>query len=884
MSPVFFRSFLVLMLLVGQGTLAATASPSNDNFVNAEAISALPFFQVVEVDSATLESDEPQTCLPTDRSVWFRFTPASAMTLMADTLVENIPGGSSKISIYRAVGPGITGLESVECVSSGGAMIFAAEGGQTYYFQVGALIGDPGTVHFGLSEVTWISGRVVDAAANAPLPGDTPPFAYVELSKVCGEGCLQFTAGMPTQADGRFRFDSYIGFGPGIYMLKVTAGIYGTKEFGPFEYTGANLNVGDLALSPPPPIGAIQGRVLEKGTGRPILVNFKPAVYLYRCVQEDCSEYVTMQYLNSDGRFRIHTDTDGRPLTAGHYLLFANADGYDQVPSGIFEVAADETQDVGTLRLHSFPIRFSDVVFCPDVPSQDGDCVYSMRVWNGRPAKFDGEIWGIASANLSESVTGFVSFQVKDAQRLVLQPGKSKVVHFRLRLPDGKSPSDIQLCIHTLVGRGDNARFNIIGEQFQLCLFSKQDGSVVKPTEESNHPYAGPGSTETTVNDIEPNNSCLAAQDAGELSLPFQLHGNLTSSAVPDIDFYRVQGNPGAPVLIDLDGQASGMGTLVDPMLAVYDSSCLQIGVNNDTSTLNARLPLIVPADGVLILAATDSQDLEFDGGGEGTYQLTVSHLQGIGSIHGRVIDAVTNAPMIGDAPFYTSVELLRCDGFSCSDVAINSVGSDGRFAFDRAFDGTPLLPGTYQLIVNASQYKLVVGELFTVAENEEVDVGEIDMLPWPVQLTEVEGCMLPSGSGMCEFSVKATNTMSTRFSGKVWSLVTAFGDEAVDFWSTTFQTDTPLTLRLDAGESKTLHFRFRIPRHIPDGVTICTQTFTGQNPNAFFQVVGTSYLPCLVKGPQGFAVLSAGDTQKEIQEMRLQQLNLSWPIGTLQP
>jgi hypothetical protein len=888
MSPVFFRSFFVLMLIFGQWTPAAAASPSNDNFMNAEVISALPFFRVLDVEDATLEPDEPQTCLPTDRSVWFRFVPASTMILMADTLVENIPGGSSKISIYRAAGPGLTGLEPVQCVSSGGAMIFEAEGGQTYYFQVGALVGEPGTIHFGLSEVTSISGRVVDAATNAPLPGDAPPFAYVELYKVCGEGCLELISGTPTQPDGRFRFDSYLGFTPGTYMLKVLAGLYGVKEFGPFEYTGANLDVGDLALSAPPPIRAIQGRVVEKGTGKPILANFNPNVYLYRCLEGQCPEYVSMQSVGPDGRFRFETDGDGRPLPAGNYVVSAGAEGYDGASSAIFAVGADETRTLNTLRLRSWPIRFSDVKTCPDIPGQGGECVYSMRIWNGRPGTFEGEVWGIAYANLYESVTGFVSFQVKDAQKLVLGPGKSKVVRFRLTLPEGKSPSDTNLCIHTLVGRGDNARFNVVGERSLFCYLSTQDGSVPQPPEEASSLPARPESTEAVVMDTEPNNSCIEAQDAGQLSLPFHLNGNLTSSETPDVDFYRVHGSPGEPVVIDLEGQSSGVGTLVDPLLGVYDSSCTQIKVNDNSGSLNSRVPVIIPPDGVLILAATDSRDWWFEGGGEGTYQLTVSHLQAIGSISGSVVDAVTNVPVSGGEPFYPSLVLSRCDNeFSCTDVLYGDVGSDGRFVLDREFDGTPFLPSTYLLIVYASQYQAFSSEPFTVAENEDFDLGDLALTPWPIQLTDVGGCALPAGSGMCEFSVKATNTLSTRFSGKAWSLVSAFRMEpfadGTPFWGTTFQTDTPLALRLGPGESKLLHFRFRVPRSVPDGVWICPHTYTGQNPNAFFNPVGEIFMPCFVKGTEGLGVASPANTQAAIRQMLLQQLNLSQPIREIQ-
>jgi hypothetical protein len=287
-----------------------------------------------------------------------------------------------------------------------------------------------------------------------------------------------------------------------------------------------------------------------------------------------------------------------------------------------------------------------------------------------------------------------------------------------------------------------------------------------------------------------------------------------------------------------------------------------------------------IPPDGVLILAATDSSDWWFEGGGEGTYQLTVSHLQGIGSISGRVVDAVTNAPISGGEPFYPSLVLSRCDNeFSCTDVLYADVGSDGRFVLDREVDGTPFLAGTYMLIVYASQYQALSSAPFTVAENEDFDLGDLALTPWPIQLAEVEACVLPAGSGVCEFSVKATNTLSTRFSGKAWSMV--FADaldslpDGVNFWRTAFQTDTPLALRLGPGESKLLQFRFRVPRSVPDGVWICPQTYAGQAPNAFFNPVGTMSIACLVKGTEGFGVASPADTQAAISKMLPQQLNL---------
>jgi hypothetical protein len=53
-----------------------------------------------------------------------------------------------------------------------------------------------------------------------------------------------------------------------------------------------------------------------------------------------------------------------------------------------------------------------------------------------------------------------------------------------------------------------------------------------------------------------------------------------------------------------------------------------------------------IPADGLFVLAATLCCDNEFLGGGLGTYRLSLTSLLVIGSISGRVVDALTGTPL----------------------------------------------------------------------------------------------------------------------------------------------------------------------------------------------------------------------------------------------
>jgi len=143
----------------------------------------------------------------------------------------------------------------------------------------------------------------------------------------------------------------------------------------------------------------------------------------------------------------------------------------------------------------------------------------------------------------------------------------------------------------------------------------------------------------------EPNNTCQDAQDLGSVELPFFVDGSLdTPPEVPDIDFFRFTGTPGSGVRADLEGADTGMGTLPDPLLGLFDSSCNLISFNDDSfENLNSRLIFVVPPDGVFILAATGFADFGFSGDGfvSGSYRLTAAAQPLDGTIQGRVVDAL---------------------------------------------------------------------------------------------------------------------------------------------------------------------------------------------------------------------------------------------------
>jgi len=129
---------------------------------------------------------------------------------------------------------------------------------------------------------------------------------------------------------------------------------------------------------------------------------------------------------------------------------------------------------------------------------------------------------------------------------------------------------------------------------------------------------------------VEPNDTCPTAQDIGAVTLPLTMAGSLdpVPPATGDVDFFRFTGTPNVVVRVDLEGQSTGKGTLGDPFLGFFDSSCNLIALNDDGGVgLNSRLHLTIPADGVFVLAVTRCCDGSFTEGGEGSYQLSIQEV-----------------------------------------------------------------------------------------------------------------------------------------------------------------------------------------------------------------------------------------------------------------
>ena len=114
--------------------------------------------------------------------------------------------------------------------------------------------------------------------------------------------------------------------------------------------------------------------------------------------------------------------------------------------------------------------------------------------------------------------------------------------------------------------------------------------------------------------------------------------------------------------------------------------------------------------------------------------------------------------PYPGDTEPFVFVRLLRCAGgeIDCIEVSAQSADGKGRFQFSLDFSGVPLEVGTYQIVAVANQYQEGRSATFEVAEGQHADIGEVRLLPFPVQFSNTVPCdNLPPEGGECQYTVR---------------------------------------------------------------------------------------------------------------------------------
>jgi hypothetical protein len=376
--------------------------------------------------------------------------------------------------------------------------------------------------------------------------------------------------------------------------------------------------------------------------------------------------------------------------------------------------------------------------------------------------------------------------------------------------------------------------------------------------------------------DLEPNDLCTSAQNAGALVPPAVITGSIDGpgpTPPSDVDFYRFTATPGLRLRIDGgDGVRAG----------VFSETCFPLAFPD---LFTGPVDFTVPASGVFIIAAAAPFDEVFNGGvgdpNSGPYALSVALApQPIGSISGRLVDAVTRRALPG------SVRLLRCIADRCDEIVASQdteavADGTGVFRIDRDSLGRPILSGDFALFALANDPMVdAVSLRFSASAGQALDLGDVLLTPPPIVLSNIRPCTgLPAQGGTCRYSVNVRNNMPNRLTGQAFSPVqvgptnldlgflgTIFEASALSFGNNPVR--APLRIA-GGGASRDVTFFFTIPPSVPERTMICTEVKVGLDPTPQFNVKRAWLLFCLTKTSSGFQTMSSEESRAAFERMK---------------
>lgn len=158
--------------------------------------------------------------------------------------------------------------------------------------------------------------------------------------------------------------------------------------------------------------------------------------------------------------------------------------------------------------------------------------------------------------------------------------------------------------------------------------------------------------TANTFEEMEPNNTCVTAQNLPSPSFPLQVTGFKTQPFGDAVDFYRFFTTPGTQLLVTLNGDFSQPNPLTGYGVGVFPSDCPAFpSVSSFTIFSPAQFQFAVPPDGVSVIGVTACCDVNFSGSGtiEGAYVLSVETVGVPPSTPPAVVDVQTYGATYGE-------------------------------------------------------------------------------------------------------------------------------------------------------------------------------------------------------------------------------------------
>lgn len=246
-----------------------------------------------------------------------------------------------------------------------------------------------------------------------------------------------------------------------------------------------------------------------------------------------------------------------------------------------------------------------------------------------------------------------------------------------------------------------------------------------------------------------------------------------------------------------------------------------------------------------------------------------------IGTVSGRLVDLVDGRPLPGGVPPFAVAGLQRCDETEfCEFMTDVLVDLEGRFVVEGERVGAEI--GTYRILGFAQQYELSITPAFTLGENEDLDLGDIPLDPWPVQLLETRLCDgLPAEGGTCRIDLVVRNGEEERFSGAVWGVVEGLGIgsfvQTTRFQVGKVRADNPKPQRfnLASGDQQRFELGFEVPEEVMNGSFFCVTVWVGRDPNPHLDTLGEQFLSCISKGFEGFEAVPREKGRRMLESLR---------------
>jgi hypothetical protein len=374
----------------------------------------------------------------------------------AGTLREPYLGlfdSNCRLLVSDSAGP--YGTRSYTVIPSDGTLLIAATGCCDPGFH--GVVGVGGTYRVMVRPIALarsIRGRVVDALSSDPLGGNDYPYARAELYRCTGSSCDSAASQSPS-SDGVFVFEGGELSEPlfaGEYRIRFIAQNYEEAETPRFTIADSEeRELADFPLRPLPRIGRIRGRVVDAATRMPLPGDDVPYTWvrLSRCEGSFCS-YADQMQADAQGRY-LFGDDPFWLLPPGTYQVEAEANEYRPNAGAMFAVGEGQDVAVPDLALEPFPIRFTELRPCGDLPKQGGICKFSARLVNQSHQAMDGGAWSLVQT-YTGSLAQRTEFQAGPPKVVFLPPLGSRVVPFSFRIP-ATLQNGAYICTEMFFGR-----------------------------------------------------------------------------------------------------------------------------------------------------------------------------------------------------------------------------------------------------------------------------------------------------------------------------------------------------------------------------------------------------------------------------------------------